>query len=103
MNHFQSKCKQHRYVKQYRLLFVAVNGTLSVFIVGDRHHAMITLNLGDGGVPVPFQTDSESECCVLSRHIYVRVTGDRSLAKLWPVKNCHCYVQRNTRECAGSV
>ena len=47
---------------------------------------MITLNLGDSGVPVPFQIDSGSECCVLPRHEYVRVTGDRSLAKLRPVK-----------------
>ncbi|KAK2174531.1 hypothetical protein NP493_797g01000 [Ridgeia piscesae] len=37
-------------------------------------------------VPVPFQIDSGSECCVLPRHEYVRVTGDRSLAKLRPVK-----------------
>ena len=47
---------------------------------------MITLNLGDSGVPVPFQIDSRSECCVLPRHEYVRVTGVRSLAKLRPVK-----------------
>ena len=47
---------------------------------------MITLNLGDSGVPVPFKIDSGSECCVLPRHEYVRVIGDRSLARLWPVK-----------------
>ena len=63
-----------------------MNGTLSVFIVGDRYHAMITLNLGDSGVPVPFQTDSGSECCMLPRHEYVIVTGDKSLAKLSSVK-----------------
>ena len=52
----------------------------------DAVRAMITLSLGDSGVPVPFQTDSGSECCVLPRHEYMRVTGDRSLAKLRPVK-----------------
>ena len=61
-------------------------GTLSVFSVGNRRRAMITLNLGASGVPVPFQIDSGSECCVLPRHEYVRVPGDRSLAKLRPVK-----------------
>ena len=61
-------------------------GTLSVFSVGNRRRAMITLNLGDSGVPVPFQIDSGSECCVLPRHKYVRVTGDRTLVKLRPVK-----------------
>ena len=61
-------------------------GTLSVFSVGNRRRAMITLSLGDSGVPVPFQTDSGSECCVLPRHEYVRVTEDRSLAKLRPLK-----------------
>ena len=61
-------------------------GTLSVFSVANRRRVMITLNLGDSGVPVPFQIDSGSECCVLPRHEYVRVTGDRSLAKLRPVK-----------------
>ena len=59
---------------------------MSVFSVGNRRRAMITLSLGDSGVPVPFQIDSGSECCVLPRHEYVRVTGDRSLAKLRPVK-----------------
>ena len=63
---------------------------------------MITLNLGNSGVPVPFQSDSGSEFCVLPRHEYVRVTGDRSLAKLRPVKTV-IDVQRNTRESAGSV
>ena len=54
---------------------------------------MITLNMGDSGVPVPFQIDSGSECCVLPHHEYVRVlheyvrvTRDRSLAKLRSVK-----------------
>ena len=47
---------------------------------------MITLKLGNSGVPVPFQIDSGSECCVLPRHKYVRVTAHRSLAKLRPVK-----------------
>ena len=61
-------------------------GTLSVFSVGNRRRAMITLNLGDSGVPVLFQIDSGSGCCVLPRHKYVRVTGDRTLAKLKPVK-----------------
>ena len=65
---------------------------------------MITLKLGDSGVPVPFQIDSGSECCVLPRHECVRVTGDRSLAKLSEAsENCHCDVQRNTREIAGLV
>ena len=39
---------------------------------------MITPNLGDGGVPVPFQIDSGSECCVLEWR--------QMLAKLRPVK-----------------
>ena len=47
---------------------------------------MITLDLGDSGAPVPFHIDSGSECCVLPRHEYVKVTGDRSLATLRPVK-----------------
>ncbi|KAI0229256.1 hypothetical protein LSAT2_020337 [Lamellibrachia satsuma] len=42
----------------------------------------------DSGVPVTlFQIDSGSECCVLPRHEYVRMVGDRSLARLRPVKN----------------
>ena len=89
MNHFQSKCKQHRYVTQVQAAVCSSEynvGTLSVFSVGNRRRAMITLNLGASGVPVPFQIDSGSECCVLPRHEYVRVTGDRSLAKLRPVK-----------------
>ena len=89
MNHFQSKCKRHRYVKQVQAAVCSSEynvGTLSVFSVGIRRHAMVTLNLGDSGVPMPFQIDSGSECCVLSRHEYVRVPGDKSLAKLRPVK-----------------
>ena len=54
--------------------------------MGNRRRAMITLSLGDSGVPVPFQMASGYECCVLPRHEYVRVTGDRSLAKLRPLK-----------------
>ena len=45
--------------------------------MGNRRRAMITLNLGDSGVPVPFQIDSNE---------YVKVTGARSLAVLRPVK-----------------
>ena len=89
MNHFQSKCKQHKYVKQVQAAVCDSEysvGTFSVFIVGNKRRAMITLNLGDSGVPVPFQIDSGSECRVLPRHEYVRVVGDRSLAMLRPVK-----------------
>ena len=89
MNHFQSKCKLHRYVKQIQAAVCSSEynvGTLSVFSVGNRRRAMTILNLGDSGVPVPFQIDSGSECCVLPRHEYMRVTGDRSLAKLRPVE-----------------
>ena len=89
MNHFQSKCKQHKYVKQVQAAVCDSEynvGTLSVFSVGKRRRAMITLNLGDSGVPVPFQIDSGSECCVLPLNEYVKVTGDRSLAMLRPVK-----------------
>ena len=43
---------------------------------------IITLNLGDSGMPVPFQIDSGYECCMLPRHEYVRVTRDISLAML---------------------
>ena len=70
MNHFQSKCKQHRYVKQVQAAVCDSEynvGTLSVFSVGNRRRAMITLNLCDSGVPVSFQIDSGSECCVLPR------------------------------------
>ena len=42
-------------------------GTLSIFSVGNRRRTMITLNLGDSGVPAPFLIDSGSECCVLPR------------------------------------
>ena len=89
MNHFQSKCKQHKCVKQVQAALCDSEynvGTLSVFSVGNRRRTMITLNLGDSGVPVPFQIDSGSECCVLPRIEYVKVTGDRSLAMLRPVK-----------------
>ena len=89
MNHFQSKCKQHRYVKQVQAAASGSEynvGTLFVFSVGNKRCAMIIMNLGDSGVPVPFQIDSESECCMLPRHEYVGVTGDISLAKLRPVK-----------------
>ena len=78
------KCKQHKYVKQVQAVVCSSEyndnvGTLSVFSVGNRRRAMITLNLGldDSGVPVPFQIDSGSECCVLPRHEYVRLTGER--------------------------
>ena len=71
-------------------------------LLGNRRRAMITLNLGDSGVPVPFQIDSESECCVLPRHEYVRVTGDIA-SKTEASENCHSDVQRNTRESAESV
>ena len=54
--------------------------------MGNRRLAVITLNLGDSGVPVPFQIDSGSECFVLPRREYVRVVGDRSLAMLRPLK-----------------
>ena len=89
MNHFQSKCKQHKYVKQVQAAVCDSEynvGTLSVFSVGNRCRAMITLNLGGNGVPVQFQIDSGSECCVLPHNEYVKVTGDRSLAMPRPVK-----------------
>ena len=57
-------------------------GTLSVFSVGNRRRAMITLNLGDSEVPMPFQIDRGYECCMLPCHEYMRVTGDTSLAML---------------------
>ena len=57
-------------------------GTLSVFSVGNRRRAMITLNLGDSGVPMPFQIDRGYECCMLPRHEYVRVAEYISLAML---------------------
>ena len=69
LNHFQSKCKQQKYVKQVQAAVCDSEynvGTLSVFSVGNRRRAMITLNQGDSGVPVPFQIDSGSlsvACC----------------------------------------
>ena len=57
-------------------------GTLSVFSVGNRRRAMITLNLGNSGVPMPFQIDRGYECCMLPRHEYVRVAEYISLAML---------------------
>ena len=90
INHFQSKCKQQKYMNQVQAA-VCDNecnvGTLYVFSVGNKRSVMITLNLGDSGEPVSSQVDSGSECCVLPRHEYVRVVGDRSLARLRPVKS----------------
>lgn len=88
-NHFQSKCQQ-RYVKLAQAECDDENeysvGTLTVYSVGHKRRAMITLDVGDDKVAVPFQIDSGADCCVLPREEYVRVTGDSSLAKLRPVK-----------------
>lgn len=87
-NHFQSKChnKSIRQVQTSASDDEYSVGTLRVNSVGIRRRAMITLGLGDDGVPVPFQIDSGADCCVLPRDEYVRATGDRSLANLRPIK-----------------
>ena len=54
--------------------------------MGNKRRAMITLGLGNDGVPVSFQIDSGADCCVLPRDEYVRVTGDKSLVNLKPIK-----------------
>ena len=49
MNHFQSKCKQHRYVKQVQAAVCSSGneynvGTLSVFSVGNRRRAYMSVS-----------------------------------------------------------
>ena len=64
MNHFQSKYNRKKYVRSTAVCVNKYNvGTLSVFGVGNKRRAMVTLNLGDSSVPVPFLIDSGSECC----------------------------------------
>ena len=59
---------------------------------GEQAVCAVKANSGRGqghkgrGVPVPFQIDSGSERRVLPRNEYVKVTGDRSLPMLRPVK-----------------
>ena len=87
-NHFQSKCHN----KNIKLVHTSASddeysvGTLRVNSVGNKRRAMITLGLGNDGVPVSFQIDSGADCCVLPRDEYVRVTGDKSLVNLRPIK-----------------
>ena len=87
-NYFQSKChnkniKQMHTSASYDEYSV---GTLRVNSVGNKRRVMITLGLGNDGVPVSFQIDSGADCCELPRDEYVKVTGDKSLVNLRPLK-----------------
>ena len=89
LNHFQNRCRQKnvQQVQSSESDNEFEVGTLTtVNSVGTKRRAMITLELGENGVPTRFQIDSGADCCVLPRDEYIRVTGDESLTMLKQVK-----------------
>ena len=89
VNHFQNRCRQKnvQQVQGSESDNEFEVGTLTtVNSVGNKRRAMITLEVGNNGVPTRFQIDSGADCCVLPRDEYIRVTGDESLTMLKQVK-----------------
>ena len=100
MNHFQSKCKQHRYVKQIQAAVYSSEynvGTLSVFSVGNRRHPGYD-NTESGWQRCANAIPDRQWIWVLrAATSWVHESDWRQIAsKAAAIENCHCDVQRNT-------